>query len=170
MWYVTRIVNALMKSRDWESSAIFLTWDDYGGFYDHVPPPEIDAYGYGPRVPMIVISPYAKAGYVSHYDYDFTSVLKFIEVRWNLPHLTARDDRANAMLDCFDWDAPPRPADVIPVPPDLHSTLLPVHITYPPYVHLPDQDRSMMRHTRRQGTQAVPFIPPAPCRGANCDS
>jgi len=161
MWYVTKIINALMKSPYWGNTAIFLTWDDYGGFYDHVPPPEVDAYGFGPRVPMIVISPYAKTNYVSHYNYDFTSVLKFIEERWNLPHLTARDDRANDMRDCFDFYAPPRAANVIPVPLDIHSHLLPVHITYPPYIHLPSQDRSMVKGVQKKGTQAVPYIPPA---------
>jgi phospholipase C len=160
MWYVTKVVNALMKSPYWANTAIFLTWDDYGGFFDHVPPLEVDAYGFGPRVPMIVISPYAKAHYVSHYDYDFTSVLKFVEERWSLPHLTARDDRANDMRDCFDFFAPPRAADVIPVPVDIHSRLLPVHITYPPYIHLPNQDRSLGRGAQRRGTPAVPYIPP----------
>ena len=161
MWYVTKVINALMKSPYWGNTAIFLTWDDYGGFFDHVPPPEVDAYGFGPRVPMIVISPYAKAHYVSHYDYDFTSVLKFVEERWSLPHLTARDDRANDMRDCFDFFAPPLAASVIPVPMDIHSHLLPVHITYPPYIHLPSQNRSLGRGAQRQGTQAVPYIPPA---------
>jgi len=162
MWYVTRIINALMKSPDWGSTAVFLTWDDYGGFYDHVPPPEVDAYGYGPRVPMLVISPYAKRDYVSHYTYDFTSVLKFIEERWSLPHLTARDDRANDMRDCFNFDRPPRDTHelIMEVPSYIHSHLLPVHITYPPYIHLPSQDRSMVRGVQRRGTQAVPYIPP----------
>jgi phospholipase C len=160
MWYVTKIINALMKSPYWENTAIFLTWDDYGGFYDHVPPPEVDAYGYGPRVPMLVISPYAKTNYVSHYNYDFTSVLKFIEERWSLPHLTARDDRANDLLDCFDFRAAPRAAEFIPVPSSIHSHLLPVHITYQPYIHLPSQDRSMVKGAQKKGTQAVPYIAP----------
>ena len=62
-WSV-RMVNAIMQSREWKHTAIFLTWDDFGGFYDHVPPPHTDIYGYGPRVPLIVISPYARAGTV----------------------------------------------------------------------------------------------------------
>ncbi len=157
MWYVTRLINAVMQSPYWKNTVIFLSWDDYGGFYDHVVPPEVDAYGYGPRVPMIVISPYAKQHYVSHYDYDFTSVLKFVERRWNLKNLTARDGRANDMADCFDFNQPPAPARAIPIPPDIHSHLLPVHITYPPSIELPHQDRSNI-----QGTQALPYIPPAP--------
>jgi len=119
MWHVTKIINALMKSPYWKDSVVFLTWDDYGGFYDHVPPPEADAFGFGLRVPAIVISPYAKQGYISHYVYDFTSVLKFLEKRYSLPHLTARDARANDLLDCFDFDRSPLPAHVIEVPPDL---------------------------------------------------
>lgn len=119
MWYVTRLVNALMQSPYWKDSVIFLTWDDYGGFYDHVPPPILDAYGYGPRVPTLVISPYAKPGFISHQTYDFTSMLKFIEVRFGLGHLTARDDRALNMRDCFDFNQQPNAPLVIPIPADL---------------------------------------------------
>ena len=157
MWYVTRVINALMQSPYWKNTVIVLTWDDYGGFYDHVPPPEVDAYGYGPRVPTIVISPYAKQHYVSHETYDFTSVLKFIEQRWNLQHLTARDDRANNMADVFDFDQSPASPLIIPIPAGIHSHLLPVHITYPPSVELPHQNG-----VRIQGTQAVPYIPSSP--------
>lgn len=155
MWYVTRLINALMQSAYWKNTVIFLCWDDYGGFYDHVPPPEVDAYGYGPRVPMIVISPFARRHYVSHDTYDFTSVLKFIERRWNLKHLTPRDARANDMADCFDFDQPAAPPLVIPVPAGERSRLLPVHITYPPSVTLPHPYRQPTR-----GTQALPYIPP----------
>jgi phospholipase C len=77
--YVTRIVNAIMRSPDWSSTAIFLAWDDWGGFYDHVKPPYVDANGYGLRVPGIVISPYAKRGYVDHQVLSFDAYLKFIE-------------------------------------------------------------------------------------------
>ena len=77
-----------MGSPYWKDTVVFLAWDDYGGFYDHVPPPIVDSFGYGPRVPALVISPYAKPGYISHFTYDFTSILKFIEVRFGLPHLT----------------------------------------------------------------------------------
>lgn len=155
MWYVTKVVNALMQSSYWRSSVIFLTWDDYGGFYDHVPPPVVDAYGYGPRVPMLVISPYARANYVSHFTCDFTSVLKFIEVRWSLLHLTARDHRANDMEDCFDFNQAPLAPYVTPIPPNFRSRLLPVHLVYPPSVNLPSQDRSQ----QIKGTQAVPSVP-----------
>jgi phospholipase C len=77
--YVTGIVNAIMRSPNWGSTAIFLTWDDWGGFYDHVAPPRVDASGYGLRVPGIVISPYARRGYVDHQTLSFDAYLKFIE-------------------------------------------------------------------------------------------
>lgn len=138
MWYVTRLINTVMDSPYWKNSVIFLTWDDYGGFYDNVPPPTVDAYGYGPRVPMLVISPYAKEHFVSHYTYDFTSVLKFIEVRWGLPHLTARDDRANDMNDCFDFNQAAIAPLVIPIPRDLpKSRLVLPHQEAPPSVQIP---------------------------------
>ena len=77
--YVTGVVNAIMESPDWSSTAIFLTWDDWGGFYDHVPPPAVDVSGYGMRVPALVISPYARRGYVDHQTLSFDAYLKFIE-------------------------------------------------------------------------------------------
>jgi phospholipase C len=79
MAYVTGLVNAVMQSPDWSSSAIFLAWDDWGGFYDHVVPPRVDKNGYGLRVPAIVISPYAKTGYIDHQTLSFDAYAKFIE-------------------------------------------------------------------------------------------
>jgi phospholipase C len=102
-------LNALMQGPDWASTAVFLTWDDFGGFYDHVPPPGVDQYGYGPRVPMIIISPYAKPGYISHTLYTFESVAKFIEERFAMPPLTNRDANANDMLDSFNFFQKPNP-------------------------------------------------------------
>jgi phospholipase C len=77
--YVTRLVNAIMRGPDWRSTAIFLVWDDWGGFYDHVVPPRIDRNGYGLRVPGIVISPYARRGYIDHQTLSFDAYAKFIE-------------------------------------------------------------------------------------------
>ena len=77
--YVTELINALMQGPDWKSTAIFLSWDDWGGFYDHVQPPTIDANGYGLRVPGILISPYAKTGFIDHQTLSFDAYVKFIE-------------------------------------------------------------------------------------------
>jgi len=77
--YVTRLINAIMRSRQWGSTAIFLSWDDWGGFYDHVAPPTIDGQGYGFRVPGMVISPYARSGYVDHQRLSHDAITKFIE-------------------------------------------------------------------------------------------
>jgi phospholipase C len=101
-WTVAQM-NALMQGADWSTSAVFITWDDFGGFYDHVPGPELDKFGLGPRVPLLVISPYAKTGFVSHTQYEFSSVLKFIEERFGLSPMTARDAEANDTSDSFDF-------------------------------------------------------------------
>jgi phospholipase C len=77
--YVTVLINQIMASPDWSSTAIFLAWDDWGGFYDHVQPPTVDSQGYGLRVPGLVISPYAKRGYIDHQTLSFDAYLKFIE-------------------------------------------------------------------------------------------
>jgi len=100
-------LNSLMQGPQWGSTAVFLTWDDPGGFYDHVSPPNLDSFGLGPRVPMIIISPYAKPGYISHTQYEFSSVLKFIEERFNLPFLTDRDANANDTTDSFNFSQSP---------------------------------------------------------------
>jgi phospholipase C len=77
--YVTSVINAIMKGSDWSSTAIFVTWDDWGGFYDHVRPPHVDENGYGLRVPGLVISPYARSGYIDHQTLSFDAYAKFIE-------------------------------------------------------------------------------------------
>jgi phospholipase C len=121
--WVADKIQALMKSPYWPKSALFLTYDENGGFYDHVAPPEacvpddiaprlkhshlpggFDRYGF--RVPLTVISPYAKHHYVSHNVYDHTSILKFIETKFNLPALTRRDANADGLLDLFDFSSP----------------------------------------------------------------
>jgi phospholipase C len=113
-WTVSQI-NAIMEGPDWPTTAIVLTWDDFGGFYDHVPPPAADQFGYGPRVPLIVISPYVKEGRVSHTVYEFASILQFIETRFNLKPLTARDALANSLLDMFDFRQAPAPPLIRPL-------------------------------------------------------
>jgi phospholipase C len=77
--YVTSLINAIVRGPDWKSTAIFLSWDDWGGFYDHVIPPQVDRNGYGLRVPGLVISPYARRGFVDHQTLSFDAYLKFIE-------------------------------------------------------------------------------------------
>ena len=101
-WTVEQL-NALMRSKYWKSTAVFLTWDDFGGLYDHVPPPHYDIMGLGPRAPLLIISPWAKEGYVDHTTYEFSSVLKFIEADFDLPSMTARDKRASNMYNAFDF-------------------------------------------------------------------
>lgn len=115
MWHVTHLINAIMDSPYWKDSAIILTWDDFGGFYDHVPPPQVDLYGFGPRVPALVISPYAKPGYICNSRFDLTSPLKLIELRFGLPSLTARDRDSNDMLSCFNFHQKPLKPDIITV-------------------------------------------------------
>ncbi len=105
-WTVQQL-NALMQGPDWSTSAVFLTWDDFGGFYDHMPVPTVDEFGLGPRVPMLIISPYAQAGYISHTQYEFSSVLKFIEERFGLPALSDRDANANDTTDSFNFNQSP---------------------------------------------------------------
>jgi phospholipase C len=105
-WTVS-VLNALMQGPDWNTTAVFITWDDFGGFYDHVPPPQIDQFGLGPRVPLLVISPFARAGYISHVVSEHSSILKFIETRYQLPALTARDAAASDLLDNFDFSQTP---------------------------------------------------------------
>ena len=107
-WTVQQI-NAIMQGPLWNSTVIFLTWDDFGGFYDHVPPPTVDNFGLGPRVPLIIISPFAKPGNITGTQYEFSSFLAFVETRFSLPSLGGRDATANNMLDSFDFKQQPLP-------------------------------------------------------------
>jgi phospholipase C len=107
-WLVQQL-NAIGSSPYWDSTAIVLTWDDFGGFYDHVDPPHVDIYGLGPRVPTIVISPFAKRGEIDHDVMEFSSVLRFIEQVFGLPALTDRDRTADDMLSAFDFSQEPAP-------------------------------------------------------------
>jgi phospholipase C len=130
--YVTSLVNAVMNGPDWRSTAIFLAWDDFGGFYDHVVPPAVDENGYGLRVPSLVISPYAKHGYIDHQTLSFDAYLKFIEDdflsgqrldpatdRRPDPRPSVREKAAilgNLTAD-FDFTQPPRAPVLLPVRP-----------------------------------------------------
>ena len=101
--WVASITNAVGASDYWNDTAIFITWDDWGGWYDHVAPPQLDVMGLSMRVPLIVVSPYAKTDYVSHVQYEFGSILKFIEQTYGLGSLGATDVRANPLSDCFNF-------------------------------------------------------------------
>jgi phospholipase C len=132
------IINAVMGGAAWNKTLLLLTWDEHGGYYDHVPPvpmaapdniapnvPDADAFGdaftwSGFRVPGIVVSPWAKKDYVSHVVHDHTSFLRLIETKWNLPALTARDANASNLLDCVDFSQP-----AFATPPTLAAAALP---------------------------------------------
>jgi len=113
--WTTRLVDAVMQGPDWASTAIFLTWDDFGGFYDHVAPPQVDVFGLGFRVPLILISPYDRRGFVDSHTEEFSSVLRFIEDDFGLPHLTKRDTNTPDMKADFDFSQRPRAPDPLPV-------------------------------------------------------
>ena len=113
--YAVSVLNALMNSPQWPTTALFLVWDEWGGFYDHVEPPVVEKWTdgrpsrYGHRVPCIVISPFARPGYVSHVLSSHVSLLRFAETVFDLAPLTERDANATNMLDCFDFDQSPLP-------------------------------------------------------------
>ena len=130
--HVTRLINAIMQSPDWKSTAIFLAWDDWGGFYDHVAPPTVDRNGYGLRVPGMVISPYARKGFIDHQTLSFDAYTKFIEADFLGgqaldPRTDGRPDSrpdvrerkrilGNLALD-FNFNQRPRPSMILPVRP-----------------------------------------------------
>jgi len=138
-WTVTQM-NALMQGPDWASTAVFIAWDDDGGFYDHVSPPKEDMFGLGPRVPLLIISPYAKQGYISHTVYEASSVLKFVEERFGLGSLNGRDVAANDLTDSFDFTQTPAPPLVL----QTHSC---------PYV-----ESSQSFQPQQVGTSSAPYM------------
>ena len=109
------VLNELMRSPLWSSTAVVLTWDDFGGYYDHVAPPHVDLYGLGPRVPALVISPWSRRGAILSDTLEFASVLRFIETVFDLPSLTRRDGEANDMLGAFDFAQTPQDPLVLPL-------------------------------------------------------
>lgn len=106
--WVSSIVNAIGSSQYWNNCAIFVVWDDWGGWYDHVKPPIYNSYELGFRVPLIAISPYAKKAYVSETQYEFGSLLKFVEQTYGLGSLNSTDARANSVSDMFNFSQRPR--------------------------------------------------------------
>jgi phospholipase C len=117
--WIASVVNAIGDSSYWPSTVIVVVWDEWGGLFDHVPPPQLDGQGLGPRIPMLIVSPYDREttpstpGYISHTQYEDGSILKFIEENWNLGSLGTSDQRANSIGDCFDFSQPAR--NFIPV-------------------------------------------------------
>jgi phospholipase C len=140
--YVTALINAAMRSPDWNSTAIFLSWDDWGGFYDHVAPPAVDRNGYGLRVPGIVISPYARRGFIDHQTLSSDAYLKFIEddflggARLN-PRTDGRPDprpsvretlpQLGNLAEDFNFSQPPRPPVLLPTNPPTDSPTIPAY-------------------------------------------
>ena len=115
--WVASVVNAIGQSGYWNNTAIFIVWDDWGGMYDHVPPPNIfNSYELGLRVPLIVVSPYSKPGYVSKVDHEFGSILRYIEEDYNLGSLGFSDARADDLSDCFNYLQTPNVFRVISAP------------------------------------------------------
>jgi phospholipase C len=106
-WSV-EVVNSIMESPAWKDTLIVLTWDDFGGYYDHEPPIVLDDFGLGVRVPTLVISPYAKPGFIDSTTYEFSSVLRFIEDNWGLTQLTRRDRIADNLTNALDFSQRPR--------------------------------------------------------------
>ncbi|HLX25375.1 MAG TPA: alkaline phosphatase family protein, partial [Candidatus Cybelea sp.] len=128
--WVAALVNTVGKSKFWNSTAIFIQWDDWGGLYDHVAPPYEGYDGLGFRVPLVILSPYAKHDYVSHVQYETASVLRFAEDLFGLPQLADADRRAESPgRDCFDFSGSRR-------------AFKPIHAPLPPsfFMHRHDED------------------------------
>jgi phospholipase C len=111
--FVRTLINGLMRTDAWKSSAFMWTYDDWGGWYDHVKPPQVDKWGYGFRAPALLVSPYAKKGHIESATLDFTSMLKFIENNWGLEPLAERDRNAGDISGAFDFASPPREPEFV---------------------------------------------------------
>jgi len=154
---VVSTINTVMQSPYWNSTAVFVTFDDYGGWYDHVPPPQVDGYGYGFRVPCIVISPYAKQGMIDHVQSDFTSILKFVETVFSLHPLSTRDAAASNMMEAFDFSQAPRSPLVLPgvyVPDHYPLELVPVQTSTTSSLSRPSVTSNSSEALTASGTRA----------------
>jgi phospholipase C len=130
--FVAKVVNAIGNSKYWKHAAIFVVWDDWGGWYDHVAPPQYNYYELGFRVPLIAVSPYARARYVSHVQHEFGSILNFVEEAFGLPctapppncgALGYTDTRSDDLSDMFNYSQTPIVFKTIPAPAISQSTL-----------------------------------------------
>jgi phospholipase C len=106
--WTVEAMNAIMQGPDWNSMAVFITYDDFGGLYDHVPPPQLDQFGLGPHIPLLIISPFAGRGHISRTLYEHSSILRFIETRFLLPPLTGRDVAASTCSIALDFEQLPQ--------------------------------------------------------------
>ena len=129
--FVSQIFNAVENSSEWSSTAVFVTWDEYGGYYDHLAPPQVDANGYSFRVPLLVVSPYTPVGYISHSFGHFESVLKLAEWKFGLANLSTRDGLATVPLDFFDLNATARGVDHVSAALRYPTPLPPQHLLRP---------------------------------------
>jgi len=109
MWYVTAVANALMKSSSWQNTVLVVTWDEYGGFFDHVAPPTRKGTMLGPRVPALIVSPYARPGFIDRTSYDFTSILRYVEDLFGVPPLTEWDRDAASIAGMLGSTLHPEP-------------------------------------------------------------
>ncbi len=132
--WVASIVNAIGESQYWNNTAIFVTWDDWGGWFDQVPPPQYNSYELSFRVPLLVISAYAKQHYISHVQHEFGSILKFTEETFKLGSLGTTDQRADDLSDCFNFSKGPR--KFVPIPAPLNKE----YFLHQPAGGIPDDD------------------------------
>lgn len=152
MDYVSYLVNQVMQSPAWNSTAIVVTWDDWGGFYDHVAPPQVDQFGLGFRVPSLVISPWAKTHYIDHTQYEFSSLLRLAEDNFNLKTLGARDATSNNMMNSFNFNQTPLPPLIEPA--NFVYETSPTPVPLPPFF----QDIS----TQTTSPSQSPMLTPSP--------
>ena len=161
LWSVS-VVNAVMRSSYWNSTVIFIGWDEGGGYYDHVPPPQVftinhgfdnPLHGYGQRLPFLVISPYAKENYVSETQLSHLSLIHFIEYNWQLAPLNQNVASSNLMLDFFDFNTPPRPPIILGTP-----GYSPASYPIPLQIPLADLPYARTDHTPHQPQATLPVL------------
>jgi phospholipase C len=112
--FVKSLIQGLMRSDSWDTSAFLLVYDDWGGWYDHVEPPQVDEFGYGMRVPALLVGPHVKRGVVDSTVLDYTSIMKFVQDNWDLEPLTERNANAKTFVSAFDFTQTPRPPVLVP--------------------------------------------------------
>jgi len=164
--FVKTLINGLMESEAWNDSVFLWSYDDWGGWYDHVRPPQVDEHGYGFRVPALLVSAYARKGHVEHMLLDYTSIIKFIEENWQLKPLAERDAKANSIASAFDFSQPPRVPRIISVERNVETIAEPRRsIIYIAYIAIYLLATLIMGwawvSTRAWFNRAAPSAPPA---------